>query len=249
MSSPYKVVKWECGTCAYTIKDAAPRNCLACQARPPVRYAIVAGATAAAMARTARVDHCDQARVAALPTAGPVVAGEGATSGDGAVNGEGHNATYGPPDVAGNAAIHHRQAPHLGGDRASIVACLVNAMVDIIGTNAKDKGRNCPFHDCCGMQLQVGSKVCFCHERLIYHEGREEDVLTVYVMGDCTMTRKVGFLPQHLAARADAYDGLYARIISVYSNRCTNVLKRENFWRNRGCCVAHMLGNCVVLLI
>jgi hypothetical protein len=122
-------------------------------------------------------------------------------------------------------------------------------MADIIGTNAKDRGRNCPFHDCCEMQLQVGSKVCFCRERLIYCEGREEDVLAGYVLGDRTMTCKVGFLPQHLVVRANAYDGLYARIISVYSDRCTNVLKREKFWRNRGCCIARVLGNRVVLSI
>ena len=61
MSSPYKVVGWECGTCAYTNKDAACHNCLACQARRPVHYAIVASATAAATARTTRVDRCDQA--------------------------------------------------------------------------------------------------------------------------------------------------------------------------------------------
>ena len=69
------------------------------------------------------------------------------------------------------------------------------------------------------MQLQVGSKVCFRRERLIYREGREEDVLVVYVVGDRTMTCKVGFLPQNLAVRANDYDGLYARIISIYSNR------------------------------
>jgi hypothetical protein len=72
-------------------------------------------------------------------------------------------------------------------------------------------------------------------------------VLAVYVVGDCTMTCKVGFLPQHLAVRADAYDGLYARIISVYYDRCTNVLKRERFWRNRRCCVACVLGDRMVL--
>jgi hypothetical protein len=181
--------------------------------------------------------HCQQLGLL-LP-----VAGEGATSGNGAVNGEGHNATYGPPAVLGNAAIHHRRAPQLGGNRASIVACLVNTMVNIVGTNTNNMGRNCPFHNCCGMQLQVGSKVCFRRERLIYHEGQEVDELTVYIVGDCTMTCKIGFLPHHLAVRADAYDGLYARIISVYSNHCTNVLKREKFWRNRGCCVARVLGD------
>jgi hypothetical protein len=206
----------------------------------------MAGAMAAVTARTTRVDCCNQARVAALQTAGPVVAGEGATSANGAIAGEGHNATYGSPAVAGNAAIHHGRAPQLGGDHASVVACLVNTMVNIVGTNANDRGCNCLFHNCCGMQLQVGSKVHFRPERLIYHEGQEEDVLTVYVVGDGIMTCKVGFLPQHLAVRADAYDGLYARIISVYSNRCTNVPKREKFWRNRGCCVARVLGNCMV---
>jgi hypothetical protein len=55
-------------------------------------------------------------------------------------------------------------------------------------------------------------------------------VLAVYIVGDRTMTCKMGFLPQHLAVWADVYDGLYTRIVSIYSNRCTNVLKREKFW-------------------
>jgi hypothetical protein len=247
MLSPSEVIGWECGMCAYTNEDGTRRDCLACQARRPVRYVIVAGATAPATARTMRVDCCNQARIAALPAAGPVLTREVATSANGAVTGEGSNAAYGPPAVVGSAAIHHGRAPQLGGNHASIVACLVNTMVDIVGTSAKDRGCNCPFHDCCGRQLQVGSKVCFHWARLIYCKGQEEDVLTVYIVGDPTMTCKVGFLPQHLAVRANVYDGLYARIVSIYSNRCTNMLKREKFWRNMGCCVAHVLGNCPVL--
>jgi hypothetical protein len=84
---------------------------------------------------------------------------------------------------------------------------------------------------------------------LIYRKGREEDVLAVYVVGDSTTTCKVGFLSQHLAVRADAYDGLYARIVSIYSNCSTNMLKREKFWKNKGCCVAHVLADCPVLSI
>jgi hypothetical protein len=249
MPSPSEVVGWERVACTFTSDDAMCCNCLACQARRLVHYAIVAGTTAAAMARTTKVDLCNQACVAALPTAGPVVAGEADTSANGAVAGEGHNAAYGPPAVAGSVAIHHRRAPQLGGNRASVVARLVNTMVNILGINAKDRGHNCPFHDCCRMQLQVGSKVGFRWERLIYCKGREEDVLTVYVVGDCTMMCKVGFSPQHLAVRADAYDGLYAHIVSVYSNRCTDMLKREKHWRNKGCCVTHVLGDCFVLSI
>jgi hypothetical protein len=209
----------------------------------------MAGKMAAAMARTTRMDCCNQAHVAALPTAGPVVAREVATSTNGAVTGEGPNAAYGPPAVAGSAAIHHGQAPQLGGNHAIVVACLKNMMVNIVGTSAKDRGCNCPFHDCCGMQLQVGSKFCFHREQLIYHKGWEEDMLVVYVMGDSTMTCKVGFLPQHLVVRANAYDGLYARIVSIYSDRCRNVLKWEKFWQNKGCCVACVLGDRLVLSI
>jgi hypothetical protein len=232
MLSPSKVVGWECGAYAYTNKDATRYGCLACQARCPVCYAIVAGAIAAATARTTRVNCRKQAHVAALPTAGPVVAGEVATSTNWAVTGEAPNATYGPPAVAGSAAMHHGRAPQLGGNCASVVACLVNTMVDIIGTSAKDRGHNCPFHACCGMQLQVGSKICFHREQLIYCKGQEEDVFAVHVVWDSTMTCKVGFLPQHLAARANAYDGLQVCIVNIYSNRCTNVLKREKFWQN-----------------
>jgi hypothetical protein len=102
--------------CAYTNEDGMCHDCLACQARHLVRYVIMAGAMAAAMARTTKVDCCDQAFVAALPTAGPVLAGEAATSTNGAVTGERSNAAYGPPAVAGSAAIHHGRAPQLGGN-------------------------------------------------------------------------------------------------------------------------------------
>jgi hypothetical protein len=119
-------------------------------------------------------------------------------------------------------------------------------LVDIVGTSAKDRGPNCSFHDCCGMQLQVGSKVRFRRERFIYCEGREEVVLAVYVVGDRTMMCKVGFLPQHLAVRAGVYDGLYACITSIYSKCCTNVPKREKFYQNMGCCIARMEGDHLV---
>ncbi len=56
---------------------------------------------------------------------------------------------------------------------------------------------------------------------------------------------KVGYLPKHLAARANSYDGLCARITEIYSgNRvtCDNVPKRQKFHRNVGCCLVVILG-------
>ncbi len=157
------------------------------------------------------MDCCEQVNIATLATAAPAVTGEMPTAANGAVAGEAPTAANGPPAVAESAAIPSMRAPQLGRDRACIVACLVNKMVDIVGTFTNNRGRNCPHHACCGMQLQVGSMVCFRRERSIFREGREEDVLRVYVMGDRAMMCKVEFLPPHLAVRADAYNGLYAR--------------------------------------
>ncbi len=94
MLSPSEVIAWECGACTYTNKDAMCRDCLACQTRHPVRYAIVAGATAAETVRTTRVDCCKQACIAALATAAPAIAGEVATSANAAIAGEVPTATY-----------------------------------------------------------------------------------------------------------------------------------------------------------
>jgi hypothetical protein len=145
MSSPPEVVRWECGTCAYTNKNSTCHECLACQTRSLVRYAIVASATEAMTARIIRVDCCKQACIAALATAGPVVYGEAATSANGTVAGEAPNAANRPPAVAGSAAMHRGWAPQVGGNGASIAACLVSTMVDIVGTSAKDRGCNFPY--------------------------------------------------------------------------------------------------------
>jgi hypothetical protein len=249
MSSPSEVVAWECGACTYTNEDAIRRDCLACQIRHLVHYAIMAGATPATTARTTRVDHHTQAHFDALATAAPTVAGKVATSANAAVAGEAPTATYGQGTEAEIAAMHLGRAPHLGGNRAGIVACLVNMMADIVGTSAKDRGHNCPHHTCCGIQLQVGSKVCFHQEGLIYCKGREEDVLTVYIVGDSMMTCKVGFLPLHLLVSTDAYNGLHDRIVSIYYDCSMNVLKREKFWCNKSCCIACILGNPLVFSI
>ncbi len=73
-------------------------------------------------------------------------------------------------------------------------------------------------------------------------DGCEEDVLAVYLCVHGVLTCKVGFLPAHLNCCVHEYDGLVACVISVYSDRCTNVVKRQKFWRNKGCCVARIVG-------
>jgi hypothetical protein len=122
MSSPSKVIPWECGICTYTNKDAPRRNCMMCQTRHPVGYVIVAGATAAATARMARVDPHKQARIATLATAVPVVAGEAPNAASGAIAGEVPTAANGPPAVVESTVIPPVQAPQSECNRASTIA-------------------------------------------------------------------------------------------------------------------------------
>ena len=123
---------------------------------------------------------------------------------------------------------------------------LIGSEVDVVGTTKFQRGRSCGDQVCCGTALlHVGSHVCFHKTRFAWRDGAEEDVLEVYFLQDGLRTCKVGYLPKHLAFRADRYDGLCARIVEMYSTDrdvCDCVAKRHKHHRNFGCCVAVVLG-------
>ena len=154
------------------------------------------------------------------------------------------------PAVAEEAPAVAEEQPAApdGRARAAALTRILNTMVDIVGTSAEDHGRSCSGHTCCGHQIEKGSAVKFIHKRMAWRDqGRVEDVLAVYaVKGDGTTTCKVGFLPLHMAVRPGKYDGVYARVVSVYCDRSDNGKKRQKFWRNKGCCVARVVGDTIV---
>jgi hypothetical protein len=231
--APSEMVAWECGACTFTNEDVQRRDCQMCMTERPLRYAILPGAAGAASARTTTVNRCEQARIAAsaavAPAADVAVAPADAEQ---------------APEVAQEQP--ERPAPAVDRARAAAIARVVGTLVDVVGTSADDRGRSCSRHTACGHQLSKGSVVRVVHERMAWRDqGRVEDVLAVYaVAGDGTTTCKVGFLPLHLAlaVRPGAYDGVYARIIAVYGDRGKNLAKRQKFWRNKGCCVAKVIG-------
>ena len=123
---------------------------------------------------------------------------------------------------------------------------LIGSEVEVVGTTETQRGRSCAKHRCCGEALvRVGSHVCFRKTRFAWRDGEEEDVLEVIHLEDGLATCKVGYLPKHLAFRADQYDGLCARILEVYSSdsaECDCVAKRQKYHRKCSCCVAVILG-------
>jgi hypothetical protein len=132
-------------------------------------------------------------------------------------------------------------------NRDTVIARLVSTLVDIIGMGASNRGQSCVRHETCGMQMEVGTKVIFLWEKVVYQDQKEEDAVAVFLVANGTMMCKVVFLPAHLAMRAHDYDGLIAHAISVYLDQCTKMVKRQKFWRNKGCCVSRILGNCPLL--
>ena len=75
--------------------------------------------------------------------------------------------------------------------------------------------------------------------------GDEEDVLEVFHLNSGIIGGKVGYLPKHLAAQADCYNGLCARIVEIYSSnrtRCASIAKCQKYHRGIGCCMATIEG-------
>jgi hypothetical protein len=143
-------------------------------------------------------------------------------------------------------AVHHVAViPCPLPNPALLLQHLQGTMADVVGIEKNDRGHWCHAHDVCGDQLISRSKIRIRKETMIsvLDGGTEEVVITAYIVSDATMMCKVGFLPRHLAShRADDYDGMYARVIEVYSSRLTNITKHQKHHRNHGCCVAKILG-------
>jgi hypothetical protein len=125
---------------------------------------------------------------------------------------------------------------------------LIGSQVKVVGTGEKQHNRTCKLHKevPCGSQLcvPVGRFVCFRKNWFAWRDEKDEDVLEVFVFENGIQGCKVGYLPKHLAARADRYDGLCARIVKIYSGdriTCDNIAKRQKFHHNIGCCLAVIL--------
>jgi hypothetical protein len=59
-------------------------------------------------------------------------------------------------------------------------------------------------------------------------------------------------LQKYLAARADRYDGLCARIAEIYSSDrtlCASITKHQKYHCGIGCCVATIEGICGMFVI
>ena len=135
--APSEAVAWECGTCTFTNEDVQRRICQMCMTERPLRYDIVTGVGVSGTACTTTVNRREQERLAALHNAPAVevdpVAEEPIA--------EGVPLAPAQWPVAANPACH------------VVVERLTGTLVDVVGTTATNRGRSCPRHSCCGMQV------------------------------------------------------------------------------------------------
>ena len=225
--APSEMVAWECSACTFTNEDVLRRDCQMCMTERPLCYAVVPGAGASATARMTTGDRRKQACLAAARDAEedtpPAAADE-------------------EPIAEGVPVVPAQRPVAVELPRRVVLERLVGSLVDIVGTTANNRGRSCPRHSCCGSQVVERSTVAFRCEQLVFRDQGEEDVVAVYLISHGVMSCKVGFLPAHLNHCARDYDGLVAHVISVYSDRCTNLVKRQKFRRNFGCCAEKIIG-------
>ncbi len=116
---------------------------------------------------------------------------------------------------------------------------IVRAQVEVVGTGELQCSRLCNEHCVCGLQLCKSGHVCFSKTRFAWRG------LEVFHLDSGIMGCRVGYLPKHLAARTNRYDGLCVRIMEIYScncMHCDSIAKHQKFHSGVGCCMATMEG-------
>jgi hypothetical protein len=87
-------------------------------------------------------------------------------------------------------------------------------VVDIVGTEAGNRGRSCEEHDVCGSVLELDCVVRFRALQIVV-EGMEQTALAVYWVTDGIDRCRVGFLRKHLIKHKQDYDGKLGQVIEI----------------------------------
>jgi hypothetical protein len=95
----------------------------------------------------------------------------------------------------------------------------VGLVVDVVGTEANERGRSCDVHDCCGSVLVLDAEVRFRCIQITYN-GQEQTALAVYWVTDGDDRCRVGFLRRHLVKHQADYDGKLAQVVEIVGANC-----------------------------
>ena len=152
-----EAVAWECGACTFTNEDVQRRICQMCMTERPLRYDIVTGVGMSGTACKTTVNRHEQERLAALHDAPAVEVDPVAEE-----------------PIAEGVPLAPAQRPVAAEPaRRIVVERLIGTVVDIVGTTANNRGRSCPRHSCCGMQVAERMTVAFRRKQLVFRDQWE----------------------------------------------------------------------------
>jgi hypothetical protein len=116
-------------------------------------------------------------------------------------------------------------------------------VVEIIGMEMSDQGRSCEEHLANCSKVMVNNVVVRLRKVQIMVEGREEMAIATVWINDGINRCHVGFLPRHMVAHANRYEGAVAQVIHIFSGDPTfcDSTERRMFHKIRGCCLAAII--------
>jgi hypothetical protein len=122
-------------------------------------------------------------------------------------------------------------------------------VVEIVGTEAGDRGRTCEEHTVnCGEVLEEDMVVRLWKVQVVV-DGREETAIAAVWVTDGIDRCHVGFLKHHMVHHAVRFDGALAQVTRVFSSdpgSCDSAECRM-YHHNRGCCLATIISSLPVV--
>jgi hypothetical protein len=114
-------------------------------------------------------------------------------------------------------------------------------VVEIVCTDAGDRGRTCEEHQVnCGIVLEEDVVVHLRKVQVVI-DGREETAIAAVWVTDGIDRCRVGFLKRHMVHHAARYDGALAQVTRVLSGSCDSAERSMDHY-NRGCCLATIIS-------
>jgi hypothetical protein len=117
-------------------------------------------------------------------------------------------------------------------------------VVEIVGTEAGDRGCTCKEHTInCGKVLEEDVVVHLWKGQVVVDEREETAIATVWVTDGIDRCR-VGFLKRHMVRHAARFDGALGQVTSVFSSDLGSCDSAEcrMYHHNRGCCLATIIS-------
>ncbi len=117
-------------------------------------------------------------------------------------------------------------------------------VVEIVGTEAGDRGRMCEEHTVnCGEVLEEDVVVHLRKVQVVV-DGKEETAIAAVWVTDGIDRCRVGFLKRHMVQNAAHFDGALVQVTRVFSSDpgyCDSA-ERRMYHHNRGCCLATIIS-------